>query len=214
MALSLKSHKPIYVWHDKCMASDARPSPRHQRNANIVWRTANDKVCTVSSCRTTHWIDCDIARAGWQIRSPIVHTAIRKYWLLKRCPHLHTICDIEHDGALCHSHRIHLFFHVLIWIIWWMKRKLFAMSIWERRRKIVERILLIVNVETERTQPCSLNVSSRQYMLVMLTIKWINKKNWIDTNRMERHSWHSNTTKYMCSHRNGRLIAHNLLEHK
>lgn len=26
MALSLKSHKPIYMWHDKCMAYDARPS--------------------------------------------------------------------------------------------------------------------------------------------------------------------------------------------
>lgn len=92
--------------------------------------------------QTGNGIEFGTAHTNWQgyrvrirIRSSIVYKAIWKDWLLKwRQPHLLNAppCDMYacmwltvrciehwHGKPFTFSHRIHLYFHILIWIIWW-----------------------------------------------------------------------------------------------
>lgn len=133
MALSLKSCMNQFMC-DTTNTCTWHTTHKMLENVNIVAR------------QTGNGIEFGTARTHWQgyrvrirIRSSIVYKAIWKDWLLKwRQPHLLNAppCDmyacmwltvrcIEHWNGkpFTFSHRIHLYFHILTWIIWWNPKR-------------------------------------------------------------------------------------------
>lgn len=108
-----------------------------------------------------------------------IHIAIWKEWLLKCRPQLRLAIYVYMTTfvqwfaqARFHSHRIHLFFHILIWIIWWIKRKLFAFEIERGRKNRRWSSLLIVSEwMSEWVESVWTHVSAYRYIYIYIYMR-------------------------------------------